>query len=155
MLRSHGKQYQSKKDNDVDKRHGKIDEFVLKTACSTRARKITQLLVDMVAIDAWPAAIVEWTGFKRLVNYLEPGYKVPSAVHIASCLHERYSQVKDVVVKRLQSVSYTVLTSDIWTSLATQLYISATAHFITSEWELSSCVLQTLHFPDSHTGVQS
>ena len=107
----------------------------------------------MVAIDARPAAIVKGTGFKRLVNYLEPGYKVPSAVHIASCLHGRYSQVKDVVMKRLQSVSYNVLTSDIWTSLATQSYISATAHFITSEWEISSCVLQTLHFPDSHSGV--
>ena len=154
LLRNHGKQYHSKKDDDVDKRHGKIDEFVLKTTCSTtRARKITQLLVDMVAIDARPIAIVEGTGFKRLVNYLEPGYKVPSAVHIASCLHERYSQVKGVIIKHLQNVSHIALTSDIWTSLATQSYISATAHFITSEWELNSCVLQTLHFPDSHTGV--
>ena len=45
------------------------------------------------------------------------------------------------------------LTSDIWTSLAIQSYISATAHFVTSEWELNSCVLQTLHFPESHTGI--
>ena len=88
----------------------------------------------MVAIDARPAAIVEGTGFKRLVNYLEPGYKVSSAVHITSCLH-RYSQVEGVVIKHLQNVSYIVLTSDIWTSLATQLYISATTHFITSEWD--------------------
>ena len=92
----------------------------MKTTCSsTRARKIAQLLVDMVAMDARPTATVEGAGFKHLLNYLEPGYKVPSAVHIALCLHERYSQVKDV---------------DVWTSLATQSYISATAHFITSEW---------------------
>ena len=154
LLQNHGKQYHSKKDNNVDNRHGKINEFVLKTTCSTIcARKIPQPLVDMVAIYARPATTVEGTGFKRLVNYLEPGYKVPSAVHIASCLHERYSQVKDVVMKRLQSVSYIALTSDIWTSLATQSYISATAHFITFEWELNSCVLKTLYFPDSHTGV--
>ena len=51
LLRNHGKEYQSKKDNDERKR--KIDEFVLKTTCSsTRARKINQLLVDMVAMDA-------------------------------------------------------------------------------------------------------
>ena len=63
LLRKHGKQYQSKKENDVDKRHGKIDKFVLKTTCSTtRARKIIQLLVDMEAIDAQPAAIIEGTG---------------------------------------------------------------------------------------------
>ena len=67
----------------------------------------------MVAIDARPIAIAEGTGFKRLVNYLEPGYKVPSAVHIASCLHERYSQVKGVIIKHLQNVSHIALTSDI------------------------------------------
>ena len=152
LLRNHTKEYQVKKDSDESKR--KIDEFVLKTTCSsTRARKITQLLVDMVAMDARPTATVEGTGFKRLLNYLEPGYKVPSAVHITSCLHERYSQVKGVVMEYLQSASYIALTSDVWTSLATQSYISATAHFVTSEWELNSCVLQTLHFPESHTGV--
>ena len=47
----YGKEYQSKKDND-ERKH-KIDEFVLKTTCSsTRARIINQLLVDMVAMDA-------------------------------------------------------------------------------------------------------
>ena len=58
-------------------------------------------------------------------------------------------------MEHLQSASYIALTSDIWTSLATQSYISATAHFVTSEWELSSCVLQMMHFPESHTGVCS
>ena len=87
LLRNHTKEYQVKKDSDESKR--KIDEFVLKTTCSsTRARKITQLLVDMVAMDARPTATVEGTGFKRLLNYLELGYKVTSAVHITSCLHE-------------------------------------------------------------------
>lgn len=152
LLQNHTKEYQAKKDSDESKR--KIDKFVLKTTCSSaRARKITQLLVDMVAMDARPTATVEGTGFKRLLNYLEPGYKVPSAVHITSCLHERYSQVKGVVMEYLQSASYIALTSDVWTSLATQSYISATTHFVTSEWELNSCVLQTLHFPESHTGV--
>ena len=47
------------------------------------------------------------------LNYLELSYKVPSAVHIASCLHEQYSQVKDVVLENLQATSYIALTSDI------------------------------------------
>ena len=34
--------------------------------------KITQLLVNMVAIDSRPVAVVESTDFKRLLNYLEP-----------------------------------------------------------------------------------
>ena len=40
--------------------HRKIDKFVLKTTCSTtRARKITQLLVEMVATDARLAALLK------------------------------------------------------------------------------------------------
>ena len=91
----YGKQYQSRKDNDVDKRHGKMNEFVMKTTCSTtHARKMTQPLVDMVAIDARPVAIIEGTGFKRLMKYLELGYIMLSAVYIASCLRERCSPFK-------------------------------------------------------------
>ena len=105
LQRNHGKEYQAKIVSD-DESKRKIDEFVLKTTCSsTCARKITQLLVDMVAMDARPTATVEGAGFKRLLNYLEPGYKVPSAVHIALCLHERYSQVKDVVLEHLQAAT--------------------------------------------------
>ena len=100
------------KDNDEGK--CKIDKFVLKTTCSsTRARKITQLLVDMVAMDAQPITTVKGTGFKRLLNYLEPGYEVPSAFHITSCLYEQYSQVKSVVMEYLQNASYIALTSDV------------------------------------------
>ena len=52
LQRNHGKEYQAKKVSD-DESKRKIDEFVLKTTCSsTHARKITQLLVDMVAMDA-------------------------------------------------------------------------------------------------------
>lgn len=132
----------------------KIDEFVLKTTCSiTCAKKITQLLVDIVANDTSPTATVEGTGFKWLLNYLESGYKVPLTIHTASYLHERYSQVKAAVIQHFQSANYVALTLDILTSLATQSYISAIAHFITPDWELNSCVLQTLHFPESHTLV--
>ena len=100
LLWNHAKECRAKKDSDESK--CKIDKFALNTRCSsthTRKRTITQLLVDMVAVDAWPTATVEGTGFKQLLNYLELGYRVPSAVHIISCLHERYSQVKGVVIK--------------------------------------------------------
>ena len=80
---------------------------------------MTQPLVDMVVIDARPAAIIEGTGFKRLVKYLELGYIMPSAVYIGSSLRERCSPVKSVVLKHLRCIA---LTSDIWTSLATVVH---------------------------------
>ena len=95
----------------------------------------------MVVLDTRPAAVVEGTGFKRLLNCLELGYKVPSAVHVVTYLHKRYSQVKGIIRRKLEEAHYVALTSDIWMSLSTQSYSSATAHFITANWELHSCVL--------------
>lgn len=153
LLRAHERIYQPNKDSEAKTNKGKIEAFVTKTTCSvTRENKITQLIADFVAQDTRPAAVVEGAGFKRLLNYLEPGYRVPSAVHVVTCLQKRYSQVKSIVQRKLEEVNYISLTSDIWTSLSTQSYISSTAHFITDNWELHSCVLQTLYFPESHTG---
>lgn len=42
------------------------------------------------------------------------------------------------------------LTTDGWTSRATQSYLTVTAHYITDEWELNSHVLQTSPL-ESHT----
>ena len=43
--------------------------------------------------------------------------------------------------------------SDIWTSRATQAYLTVTAHFITELWEMESKVLLTREMPECHTGV--
>ena len=59
--------------------------------------------------------------------------------------------MKGIIRRKLEEAHYVALTSDIWMSLSTQSYSSATAHFTTANWELHSCVLQTLYFPESHT----
>ena len=45
-------------------------------------------MVEMVTLDLQPAATVERTEFRQLINYLEPNYRIPSAVHIMNCLQE-------------------------------------------------------------------
>ena len=46
-----------------------------------------------------------------------------------------------------------VMTTDIWTSLTNESYISVTLHYISNEWELSSFILDTAVFLGHHTGV--
>ena len=130
----------------------KIESFIKKTVYSEgHAKKITNLLVEMITLDLRPAAMVEGTGFKWLINYLEPNYQVPSAVHITNCLQEPYVKAKTMIICMLEEPMYIALTTDIWTSVATQSYITVTAHFISSNWELKTCLLQTTNFPKNHT----
>lgn len=44
------------------------------------------------------------------------------------------------------------ITTDVWTSCATNSYVTITAHHISPNWELRNHVLQTRVFNDSHTG---
>ena len=46
-----------------------------------------------------------------------------------------------------------VMTTDIWTSLTNESYISVTLHYISNDWELSSFILDTAVFLGHRTGV--
>lgn len=46
---------------------------------------------------------------------------------------------------------YISLTTDTWTSMATQNYMAVTAHYISKDWQMKSVLLECYHFPDSHT----
>ena len=130
----------------------KIDTFVSKTVCSEGyARKITSLLVEMLVLDLRPAATVEGVGFKRLVNYFDPNYRVPSAMHMAKCFTEKYETAKSTLTEMHKEPQHIALTTDIWTSIATQAYITITAHFVSLDWDLKTFVLQTICFPEDHT----
>ena len=88
---------------------------------------------------------MEGTGFKWLINYFEPNYQLPSAVHITNCLQDHYAKAKTMVICMLEEPMHIALTTDIWT------YITVTAQFFSSSWELKTCLLQTTNFPENHT----
>ena len=43
------------------------------------------------------------------------------------------------------------ITTDFWTSVAQDAYLSVTAHYISPEWELKSAVLETRNVTERHT----
>ncbi|KAK9973179.1 hypothetical protein ABG768_023922, partial [Culter alburnus] len=49
--------------------------------------------------------------------------------------------------------SFIALTTDIWTSLATEAYLGVTCHFITEDWKMKSITLATMPLDERHTGV--
>ena len=108
---------------------------------------------DMVAQHLWPAAL-EGHGFKALLKYIKPGYKVPTATYIAQVVHRKHEAGKRLIKEKLTADSTSLaITSDIWTSCANDAYISLTAHFITNTWQMVSCILATSPFPGHHTAV--
>jgi len=127
--------YTSESEKNKAGTSNKIDTFVRRMVCSEdHAKKITSLMVETLVLDLRPAATVEGVGLKRLINYLEPDYKVPSATHMVKCLTDKYETAKSRLTEVFKDSQHIALSTDIWTSIATQAYITVTVHFISPDW---------------------
>ncbi|KAK7934311.1 hypothetical protein WMY93_005207 [Mugilogobius chulae] len=107
-----------------------------------------------MATDLRPYSLVESAGFKYMMKIIEPRYQIPSRPHFSQkVVPALYEQAKSAILNELTSVSAVALTTDGWTSRATESYLTVTVHFISSEWKMMSHVLQTRAIYDQHTST--
>ena len=108
----------------------------------------------MIILDIRPIRIVECPGFRDMVSVLEPGYVMPSRRTVKSMIFHLYEESKSKIINLLVTTStFVSLTTDIWTSLANDAYISLSAHWITPTWEVKCCILETRVSWTSHRCV--
>ncbi|XP_022520027.2 zinc finger BED domain-containing protein 4-like [Astyanax mexicanus] len=124
-----------------------------KAITEKRKKEITDAIVEFIALDMRPINVVKGEGFKQLMKKMEPGYVLPKRSSISQALSLKYSDLQDQVSAFIENSSALSLTTDIWTSLNMEAYMSVTCHFINQEWELCNFVLATKAMEVSHTGV--
>ena len=108
----------------------------------------------MIVQDLRPIRLVECEGFRNLLSYLEPGYTLPSRKQFSMGINHKFEACKDKLKKRLEAEACSMaLTKDILTSMTTEAYMTVTAHYIDPNVKLQNFVLETLPFPERHTGV--
>ncbi|CAB4011938.1 zinc finger BED domain-containing 1-like [Paramuricea clavata] len=125
--------------------HGKY------SSTCTRRRKIDDAVLKMITSDLQPLSVVEDAGFQSLLHLLDPRYKLPSRRTMTRMLPDMYSKRVKEIKQELEQISHVALTSDLWTSRATESYLTVTCHYLTSSWVLQSRVLETFAFKSSHT----
>ncbi|XP_053346541.1 zinc finger BED domain-containing protein 4-like [Clarias gariepinus] len=116
-----------------------------------RKKEITEKIAEFVALDMRPVRIVEGEGFKELLRTLEPGYTVPTRATVMDVVHTKYLSIRSDIYMAIQDCEAVSFTTDIWTSLQMEAYLTVTSHFITGDWRLESFVLETKKMEDSHT----
>ncbi|KAL0202013.1 hypothetical protein M9458_000031 [Cirrhinus mrigala] len=121
-------------------------------ANADRAQTITKAIGVFMALDMRPFSVVENDGFTHLLSVLEPRYQLPSRPHFSqNVLPQLYSEVRAKLVEDLSNAKFIALTTDGWTSRATQSFMTITAHYITDNWVIKNPVLQTRAVYESHT----
>ena len=109
---------------------------------SRRAREITFAMAQFIVKDLRPYVVVENEGFKNLIKVLEPKYSIPSRQHFSEkVIPDLYTKVSTQVKQDLKG-SYVAITTDGWTSRATESYVTITSSHIDENWNLKNYVLQ-------------
>ena len=131
----------------------RLQEFKHLPIPSPHARLISRCVADFIVSDLRPLSVVESPAFCRLIKTLEPRYVMPSRPYFSETLiPQLYEEVKAKVLSEISAATAVSLTTDGWTSRATQSYVTTTAHFIDANWEMKNYVLETVEAEGAHTG---
>nr|XP_039258629.1 E3 SUMO-protein ligase ZBED1-like [Styela clava] len=115
-----------------------------------RAAKITSLITNVITGDMRPINLVQGRNFVKLINFLEPGYTVPSRQSFTRNIEDNYCILKVKVKNELAAADNISLTADLWSSCRMDCYFGVTAHFLVND-TIQSRVVATKQVTESHT----
>ena len=132
-----------------------LSGFVRPSKCSNaHTKSITNRVSQMIVQDLWPIRLIKCEGFWNLLRCLEPGYTLPSQKQFSADIFHKFETCKDMFKKCLEAEAFSMApTTDIWTSIVTEAYMMVTCHYIDQNLQLQNFVLETLSFPERHTGI--
>lgn len=98
-------------------------------------------------------SVVESKHFKGMINKLTGGrFECPSRRYYTDTLLPKMMEdCTEQIKKDIDDIIGIGLTTDSWTSVATENYITYTAHYISKEWDMRSKVLSTHCSEERHT----
>ena len=118
---------------------------------SPRYQHCENAVIEFVCKDLQPLSIVDSPPFLKLVGTLDPRFLPPSRSNVTRVLiPQKYEVVKEAVLASISKASYCSLTTDLWTGCHRRAYMTITAHYITSEWEMKHHCRQTREVDESH-----
>ena len=69
--------------------------------------------------------------FRDFMAFMEPEYHLPSTTHFMHLIERRYEAIKEKMLGILQDrADSVVITADIWTSIATDGYLTVIVHYL-------------------------
>ena len=96
-----------------------------------------------------PSSLADGKGFRELMGFIEPGYRIPSRKTLTNRLEQQFAEKKAEFKRKLATVDI-ALTADCRTALTTESYITVTCHYIEEDWQVKSAVLLTEFFRETH-----
>ncbi|KAL5556060.1 hypothetical protein UlMin_038296 [Ulmus minor] len=116
--------------------------------------KLRELIVYAIIMHDLPFQFVEYEGVRSILQYLRPEVQLVSRNTIKSDCMKIHQKEKARMKSLLHAAPGRIsITSDLWSSLISDGYMSLTAHFIDKNWKLQKRVLNFSYLPPPHTGI--
>lgn len=121
---------------------------------SPHHKQLVDAVGDFILEDLKPVAVVDGSGFKKLMKAAEPRFTIPSHTYYSQIVFpQKYGEIKARVDSLLSAAQYCSITTDIWTAkYQTKGYLSLTCHVVDNDWILRSNALSTAVLTTNHTG---
>ena len=113
------------------------------------------MICEMIIRDIQPISIVEDEGFRKLLHFFAPDFKIPCRQTITNRIEKIFKEEELELVKDLEKALHIAVTTDGWTSQQTQkLFSTYTVAYVDLENGLyKNKVLRTNRFAKAHTGI--
>ncbi|CAL9232934.1 unnamed protein product [Arabidopsis halleri] len=129
-------------DGDGKTRRMKIDQSVVR-------EKFSRVIIR----HDLPFSVVEYEELRRFFQYLNPDYSYYTRNTAATDVVKTWEIEKNKLKMDLAKIQSRIcLTSDCWTAISGEGYISLTAHYVDESWTLNSKILSFCDIPPPHTG---
>lgn len=107
-------------------------------------------LIRWVVLSLQSLSEVEQNSFGGMVRSLFPGVKIPSRRVLCEDI-DMLAESARLRIAELVKHRFCAITTDAWTSLATESYMSLTVHFITDDFRSVNLPVECSPFRGSHT----
>ncbi|KAK2645950.1 hypothetical protein Ddye_021145 [Dipteronia dyeriana] len=112
------------------------------------------IVAETIVLHDLPFSFVEWSGVRKMIGYCTDEFHMVSRNTAKADVLSLYGIEKTKVKTLLEEAPGRIcLTSDLWTSIATDGYMCLTTHFIDKNWVLKKKVLSLCFIPPPYDGV--
>ncbi|XP_034150871.1 zinc finger BED domain-containing protein 6-like [Esox lucius] len=120
---------------------------------TTRQEDLDDALVNMLVKDTHPFSVVEEEGFAAFIQKLDPSYNLPNKQALKKMVESRCDIINHNIMSQIEISNFVSLTSDMWTSIDKDSYISVTGHLIAENAQLSTFLLGISKLPENHKAI--
>ena len=123
---------------------------------ATLQKALVEAIVEFLAESNAAFRVVDLESFKNMFSCINNKVAVKSREFYSKLVTTKVNEIRTdllSIVESLKDILMTVIfTSDLWTSVNNEPFISLTMHFISRYWKLYRFVPYVKPFPECHTG---